>query len=326
MSEVKTINSLMSYLRDNHNISISGSTQKRKLRNIGYYHGYKGYRFIKTPTNSINYTDFNQIVSLNKFDMELKSILYPKIMFLETALKNYVLEIVLNKSHTSSFSTIYETILTEYKSYKVSSPEYSRSLKKRLRVRDQIYNTLTRDYNNQKQVVQHFYHKDVQVPIWAIFESITLGDFGNFVSSMDENIKKKISIELNLNQPCDTNGVLTQTIIYLLKDLRNSVAHNNVIFDCRFKTNSVNNALIKGLQNDTSIHNITFNTIVDYIVLIVYLLKNIDVSKNELNKFINDFFNILDNLRSSIPISIYSKIMYTDTRKKLNLLKSFVAK
>lgn len=326
MPEVKTINSLMSYLRDNHNISINGSSQKRKLRNIGYYHGYKGYRFIKTPTNFIHYTDFNQIVSLNKFDMELKSLLYPKIMFLETALKNYVLEIVLNESHTSSFSTIYETILTEYKSHKVSSTEYSRSLKKRLRVRDQIYNTLTRDYNNQKQVVQHFYHKDVQVPIWAIFETITLGDFGNFVSSMDENIKKKISIELNLNQPCDTNGVLTQTIIYLLKDLRNSVAHNNVIFDCRFKTNSVNNALIKGLQNDTSIHNITFNTIVDYVILIVYLLKNIDVSKNELNKFINDFFNILDNLRSSIPISIYSKIIYTDTRKKLNLLKSFVAK
>ena len=183
--------------------------------------------------------------------------------------------IILEESNSSSFFLIYEKILTEYSSYSVGSKEYSKSLKKRLKVRDQIYNTLTRDYSNNKAIVQHFYHKDIQVPIWAIFEIITLGDFGNFVSCMNINIKKKVSIDLKLNQPCDTNGILTEKIIYLLKDLRNSVAHNNVIFDCRFKTNSVNNALKKGLEIDTSIPNVTFDTIVDYIILIVYLLKNI---------------------------------------------------
>jgi len=39
MSQVKSTNSLMKYLRDKHNINISGSNQKRKLRNVGYYHG-----------------------------------------------------------------------------------------------------------------------------------------------------------------------------------------------------------------------------------------------------------------------------------------------
>ena len=34
MSDVKTIDSLMRYLRDNHNIQIHGSTQKKKLKNI----------------------------------------------------------------------------------------------------------------------------------------------------------------------------------------------------------------------------------------------------------------------------------------------------
>src|SRR5699024_4589296 len=42
---VRTINSLMAYLRDRKNIDIRGSSHKRKLRNMGYYHGYKGYRF-----------------------------------------------------------------------------------------------------------------------------------------------------------------------------------------------------------------------------------------------------------------------------------------
>ena len=108
MSDIKTIDSLMRYLRNTHNIQIQGSTQKKKLKNIGYYHGFKGYRFIKNPNNSINYTDFNEIVALNKFDMDLKSLLYPKIMFLETALKNHVLNIILEESNSSSFFLIYE--------------------------------------------------------------------------------------------------------------------------------------------------------------------------------------------------------------------------
>ena len=41
----KSIDGLMRYMRVKKHISISGSAQKRKLRNMGYYHGYKGYRF-----------------------------------------------------------------------------------------------------------------------------------------------------------------------------------------------------------------------------------------------------------------------------------------
>lgn len=43
-TKVKSIDGLMRHLRDTHNIDIKGSIQKQKLRNIGYYHGYKGYR------------------------------------------------------------------------------------------------------------------------------------------------------------------------------------------------------------------------------------------------------------------------------------------
>lgn len=43
---IKSVNVLMKYLRDKKNISIGGQAQKLKLRQIGYYHGYKGYRFL----------------------------------------------------------------------------------------------------------------------------------------------------------------------------------------------------------------------------------------------------------------------------------------
>jgi len=44
--KVKTTNALMKYLRDKHKIAIGNSKDKRNLINIGYYHGYKGYRYI----------------------------------------------------------------------------------------------------------------------------------------------------------------------------------------------------------------------------------------------------------------------------------------
>ncbi len=43
MKNPKTINSLMAYMRKNKGMKIEGSTQKRKLRYMGYFHGYKGY-------------------------------------------------------------------------------------------------------------------------------------------------------------------------------------------------------------------------------------------------------------------------------------------
>ena len=53
--EVKTTNALMKYLRNKHNINIGGSKDKLNLVNMGYYHGYKGYRYIKNPSNKINF-------------------------------------------------------------------------------------------------------------------------------------------------------------------------------------------------------------------------------------------------------------------------------
>ena len=67
----KTINALMKYLRDEKGISIGGSSQKRKLRNIGYYHGYKGYRFIRKPSNQVKYSDYNELLAVYEFDSQI---------------------------------------------------------------------------------------------------------------------------------------------------------------------------------------------------------------------------------------------------------------
>lgn len=46
----KTTNGLMKYLRERKHILIKGSNQKKQLLNMGYYHAYKGYRYINSET------------------------------------------------------------------------------------------------------------------------------------------------------------------------------------------------------------------------------------------------------------------------------------
>lgn len=85
---------VIEHLKDTHGLLVD-KNQERDLQNIGYYHGYKGYRFIQETSNRIAFTSFSQVVTLNRFDMRLKSILYQRLMFIETALKSYVIEAVL---------------------------------------------------------------------------------------------------------------------------------------------------------------------------------------------------------------------------------------
>ena len=90
----KTIDGLMRHLRDN-GISISGSTQKRQLRNTGYFHGYKGYRFFSTSSNRLPFTSYDEVFATIQYDSKLKNLLYGKMMFIETAVKNVALESIL---------------------------------------------------------------------------------------------------------------------------------------------------------------------------------------------------------------------------------------
>ena len=88
-------------LRSKHNIAVK-SNQAQDLRNMGYYHGFKGYRFIRVPSQRISFTSLDEIIALNKFDMKLKALFYPKVMFIENALKIYVIESTLKNAKSEN--------------------------------------------------------------------------------------------------------------------------------------------------------------------------------------------------------------------------------
>ena len=320
----KSIDGLMRYLRDKKGIEISGSAQKRKLRNIGYYHGYKGYRFVGTSTNTVPYTNFDQVQAFYDFDMRLKAILYPQLMFIETALKNYVLEELIRFGNSDNFNYIYTTLLTDHVRLQVGSGSYKDALKRRLSLRDRVYSALTREYD-KNAIIQHFYHNDSSVPIWAIFEVLTLGEFGTFFWCLNYDVRKAVSKSLGLYQATDTDAFLTKKIIFAIRDLRNAVAHNDIVFDTRFSKSRISGSVSSTLEIETGIQNIGFSSIVDYVVLVAYLLKKLGTSKTDIKTFVSDIQNTVETFRASVPSNLFAKVVYTDTRRKLLQLKEFIS-
>ena len=326
MNNIKSINGLMKYLREKHHIQIKGSNHKKQLKNVGYYHGYKGYRYIKKPNNRIKFNNFDEILSIIDFDNKVKALLYPQVMFIETAIKSYALEIIIQNGKTENFSQIYANLMTDYKSYSNQSDRYKNAYKKRLDTYNRIQNVIANSYASDNNIVSHYLKNDESVPIWAIFEIITLGEFGNLISTFDLNTRKNISQDLGLNVAFDSSGRLLENIIFLIKDLRNAIAHNNVIFDTRFRNRNINTTLLKSLCRDTNIQGINFTSISDYMILVLYILKKLNKTNKELTKVINDFIKTIDILKQNIPSSIFNQIILTNDLQKLQILKYFIKK
>ena len=113
-TDYKSPDALMRHLRDN-GISISGSSQKQQLINTGYFHGYKGYRFFVSSSNRLPFTSYNEINATIQYDTKLKSLLYGKMMFIETALKNIALNTTMSEIDSSSIYDMYDKAISSYK-------------------------------------------------------------------------------------------------------------------------------------------------------------------------------------------------------------------
>ena len=335
MAKPKTINALMVHLRSK-GLNISGSKQKQILKNIGYYHGYKGYRFVEKASNPINYSDFNEVKTIYDYDSQLKALFYPQIMFIETALKNRVLDIVVNDVGSENFMTIFNSVLDDYKRLSLSGKKfnssnarqeaqkkYDKAVNDRNKLRDSFLRTSSKAYNDQNSIAVHYQQKDQSIPIWGLFEMISLGDFGYFVKTSNFRIRKKFSKEFGINTIYDTSAEMPHRIIFALKDLRNAIAHNNIIFDTRFKTAEISGAVKTMLFNETSIK-VEFKEIFDYLVLIIFVLKQLGTTKTVMKKIVSDFKDITEFVRNQLPVSIYNMFTTTNLRRKIAQLQNYI--
>ena len=319
----KSIDSLTKHLRD-QGISISGSGQKRKLKNIGYYHGYKGFRFVGDSSKRLPINDFSQIASLHAMDMQIKTLFYPYIMTIETALKNYTLEAVLSYAKSEDFDDIYKNCLAAYRGYHPNTGDYKKSWANRLRLRQTVDGLIFRE-QDKKPFFKHFRDRGRTIPIWAIFEAMTLGEFGNFYACLDRPIKSAIVADLGMPAQFDSEALLL-SIIFSLKDLRNAIAHNAIVSDVRFKTGGISKNIGKLLKSEAGIDSINFSDITDYVILVVYLLGLLKLPKTDRKRLVSGYEGILLRYKKELPRGIYGHFVRTEAQNKLKLLKKYVMK
>lgn len=316
----KTINGLMKHIRNEHNISISGSKDKKDLLSMGYYHGYKAYKFLITENNKFKIEDFKEIKAIYNFDNSIKAILYSPTMKLETTLKNYAIDqVVRNKN--PDINSIFATCLDHYKEAK-NQKEYKKELK-RVHILQSTFNNIID--SKPSPIIKHYIDKRKPVPIWAIFEFITLGDFGNFLLCLNEtkrvDIENMIGISDKVN---DTDGSMMPHHIFIIKDLRNAIAHNKVIFDCRFKTMNIKDSAIAQLELRTKIKDINFNSIVDYLILIMYYQKHLGETKTKMYATIKQFKHAIEVLKIGTKQSTFDTILGTNINNKIDNLIEYI--
>lgn len=300
-------------------MDIADDFDKQKLITYGYYHGYKGYRFFKTSSNRIPYSKIEELISVIDYDNYLKALLYSPLMFIETALKNIVINEIVSDSPYINFNDIYINLMSD-------SIDDTKLRRKRLELRDHVYKALSDSYNRQSMIVKHFYDGGTEVPIWAIFEVISLNDLSNFVKCFNEDIRINLSSRLNMLLTSDSKVFTLADTITMIRDLRNSVAHNQIVFDVRFRNYKPKNTVVNWVQYETKLDNIIFDSITDYVILICCILKNIGYEKDKIEMFIYDYFGLIDQAYKTLPDIIYNKIINTNARHKINTVYRYLGK
>ncbi len=323
----KTTDALMKHLRNN-GIAISGTKQKRQLINTGYYHGYKGYRFFGDASKRLPFVSYDEVYATIQYDSELKALLYPKMMYIETAVKNISLESILVKANSESIQDMYDKVVSSYTNAptNATSEEKKKLQQNKLNLQNSIQANLAAAYRKNNPKITHFYNNVgySDVPIWSLFEIMTMGDLGYLLSCLVYDVRDDISKRLGLNVSADTNRQLIYKYIYTLKDLRNAIAHNAVVFDTRFRNIEPNKAMKQCLVQEIGLPYINFKTIGDYIILMTYYMVLLNVPRTEIKAFLREFENITDKYKKAVNANVSAISIHPDLSNRIAVLRTYI--
>lgn len=320
-------NALMRHLRA-RGVTIKGSYAKKRLQNVGYYHGYKGYRFSRDRRNPLPLTDFDQVLNLYAFDMELKTLFYPRIMQIETSLKSCILEAICSNLSERGLSASFEVVCSECLVGSGAKEQY-RELSY-LAQKVAKHSTV-----EGEPVIKHFTDQSRGVPIWALMETLTLGEFSTIYSCLTNDLKDAIYDRLSMPKRSHGQGAqkkdktdLFLALLRVLANLRNSVAHNNVILDARFLIRNTPNKYVKEyLGQEFGINPVPFSQIADCMLLVVFFTSALGYSKTERKRFVTEYEKILNEYHShKLPPNVYQLMIGKSDNLKIKAALDYIAK
>lgn len=110
----------------------------------------------------------------------------------------------------------------------------------------------------------------------------------------------------------------------MLKDLRNAIVHNSVVFDTRFRTNDPSPAMKRCLKQEITLPFINFKSIGDYIILMCYFMKLLGTTKTEIKAFVREFEKITDDYRNSVNHTVANIVIRKGLSSRMTTLKNYI--
>ena len=313
MSDYKSLNALMRHIRDHGGLRISGSADKTALAQVGYFHGFKGYRFSGQQTRRLPLSDFRELRAVIDFDTQLKTLFYPVLMKTEMTMKNLALVELLDAAGSSALAALYQLM---------PGGTWDKQ-KRKLEVMQACNEALLSCYKRRNQIVCHYYDSPGgTVPVWALMEIVTLGHFGTLLGEVSDHTRSAIAGRWGLGR---RNGGLVPHVVLTVTSLRNCVAHNGTVFDTRFATATVRADIGRLLTRELSYSEaIDFGSITDYFLLVSYLARRLGAPKREVYSLIRQYRSVIDGLRNAVSTRVFDMIVHTDNRAKVNHLEAWL--
>ncbi len=200
------------------------------LKEYSYYSLISGYKQpFKDKNNQYKIkTTIEDIYAMYQFDEELRSLFLKYILKIENHIKSLI-----------SYAFCYE--YGENQNYYLDNNSYNDTPKNKDKIIKLIFHLESYVNDHQSYKYMSYYQKNYDnIPLWVMMKALTMGFISRMYSLLDYNIQSQVSREFtginekNLGQMLD-----------LLARIRNVSAHNERLFDYRYKKRCI---------DDTDIH------------------------------------------------------------------------
>lgn len=265
------------------------------LKRHSYFALISGYKrpFKKKDGTYREYTTLEDIYALYTFDNALRNLVFSKILIVEKHIKS-----LLSYSFCEEYGSMQQTYLdaTKYNYIPANQEGINRLVSK-----------LTDIAKNPKDYPYIQHQKDTygNIPLWVMIKALPMGSISKMYSYLPPRIKTKISKEY----ACVNEDELGR-MLDLLSRVRNVCAHNERLFDYKYRRGGIRNsyvhAALKIPQNKNG-YKSGKSDLFAVLISLRYLLK-----PEEIEDLVSQIRDLLDNLYASTK-----RITATQMRKEL---------
>lgn len=297
------------------------------LRKDGYYHGFKEHMFYKHPNNKLPFSSYKEIHATIEYDRRLKGLFFDKIIWIETSIKNIalaeILDFVGSEDIDDFFSVAVMGLADDTNS--LSKSKKSKFENDKMRLMASVHENLYEAAQEGKSQVLHFHRKgQSNIPLWAYFDLMTMGDFGNLLSCLKPDLRERISVRIGFDLSFDTGRKLIFECIYILKTLRNAIAHDLPVFDVRFRDTNISKALESNICRSYGLKYFNMDNIADYMTLIFYLIDKLSYPDGELLTFLYDFKEIAESYRNKVSKILWRIVLRPELKKRVMAIEAIL--